>query len=127
MSPEKPVPYCTSAWPRLVSLSVWQHNTVTESNPDVCTAVSLMRTNITYRQRGIHNWNIQVITYLAWVWSWPGANEEQVSGCCFNQVESRAHTDLQLVERPVVHMDFITGLGENQSRTIVFPLIAKVE
>lgn len=86
-----------------------------------------MRKNITYRQRGIHNWNIQVITYLARVWSWSGANEEQVSGCCFNQVESRLHTDLQLVERPVVHMDFIMGLEENQSRTIVFPLIAKVE
>lgn len=46
-----------------------------------------------------------------------------MSGCCFNQVESRPGTDLQLVERPVVHMGFITGLGENQSGTIVFPLL----
>lgn len=46
-----------------------------------------------------------------------------MSGCCFNQVESRPGTDLQLVERPVVHMGFIMGLGENQSGTIVFPLL----
>lgn len=46
-----------------------------------------------------------------------------MSGCCFNQVESRSGTDLQLVERPVVHMGFIMGLGENQSGTIVFPLL----
>ncbi len=45
-----------------------------------------------------------------------------MSGCCFNQVESGPATDLQLVERPVVHMGFIMGLGENQSGTIVFPL-----
>lgn len=72
---------------------------------------------------GMQNWNIQVITYLAGSVPRSGANEEQVSGCCFNQVESRPHTDLQLVERPVVHMGFIMGLGENQSRTIVFPLL----
>lgn len=46
-----------------------------------------------------------------------------MSGCCFNQVESGPRTDLQLVERPVVHMGFIMGLGENQSGTIVFPLL----
>ena len=46
-----------------------------------------------------------------------------MSGCCFNQVESGPGTDLQLVERPVVHMGFIMGLGENQSGTIVFPLM----
>lgn len=50
------------------------------------------------------------------------ANEEQVSGCCFNQVKSGPGTDLQLVERAVVHMGFIMGLEENQSGTIVFPL-----
>lgn len=46
-----------------------------------------------------------------------------MSGCCFNQVESGPRTDLQLVERPAVHMGFIMGLGENQSGTIVFPLL----
>ena len=46
-----------------------------------------------------------------------------MSGCCFNQVESGPGTDLQLVERPVGHMGFIMGLGENQSGTIVFPLL----
>lgn len=46
-----------------------------------------------------------------------------MSGCCFNQVESGPGTDLQLVERPVIHMGFIMGLGENQSGTIVFPLL----
>lgn len=125
MSPEKPVP--PSARPPGLA---WSHSAAWHRDwiqPVVRTAVSLMRTNITYRQRGIRNWNIQVITYLARVCSWSRANEEQVSGCCFNQVESRPHTDLQLVERPVVHMDFIMGLGENQSRTIVFPLAAKVE
>lgn len=45
-----------------------------------------------------------------------------MSGCCFNQVESHSGTDLQLVERPLIHMGLITGFRENQSGTIVFPL-----
>lgn len=46
-----------------------------------------------------------------------------MSSCCFNQVESGLCTDLQLVERLLLHMGFIMGLGGNQSGTIVFPLL----
>ena len=52
-----------------------------------------------------------------------------MSGCCFNQVESQSGTDLQFVERPLIHMGFITGFGENQFQEQLFShsLVAKLE
>lgn len=80
---------------------------------------------------GMLNGNIQVLTYPAracfWLmrsrWGGGGVLWRLGAVAVIKWSVGPAHPLCQFVERPLVHMGFITGLGGNQSGTIVFPLL----